>query len=207
MACAEVSDLSILLRLTRTKTVFPLKSVSPLHPTTTSGAMSSISRQLEGVQLSKTLTLDSTSFMSGNLLDDIAPRFSLHTSINGYGPVTRINSIQQNQQLDSTEPSSSSQPNESTSNEVGLVEWRSSAIGRTKTIVKMIGNNRAITLGTLMKSNSLGSKRLFGGLGGPDIKWTETDGTWQVSEYPLDVKRPLPISLHPLSSLKNAVHI
>lgn len=134
----------------------------------------SIATQLPNVALSRTLTLDSTSFMSGNLIDlqDIAPRFSLQTSVNnGNGPITSIKSLIRRH--------GRSSPTEE--NEVGTVEWRSSAVGRSKTIVKMFGSN-TLTLGALMKCNSMGSKRHFGGLGtGQDIKWVETDGTWQVS--------------------------
>ncbi|KAG8864457.1 hypothetical protein FRB96_004960 [Tulasnella sp. 330] len=132
----------------------------------------SIDTQLPNVTLSKILTLDSTTFMSGNLHEarSISPRFSLTTIVGGYGPVTTINSIQRvpSRQIPDLEESSTS--------EVGIVEWRSSAVGRAKTMVKMFGNN-ALSLGALMKTK--GSKRLFGGLGGPDVRWVETDGTWQ----------------------------
>ncbi|KAG8936797.1 hypothetical protein FRC02_011376 [Tulasnella sp. 418] len=116
------------------------------------------------VRLNRTLVLDSTSFLSGNLLDDTqaSPRFSLSTQINSNGPMTTISSL--------------ATPTLTIPSEVGVVEWRSSAIGRRATVVKFLG--QILTLGSLMKVASFGSLRHFA-LGGLDCKWKETDGTWQ----------------------------
>ncbi|KAG8894309.1 hypothetical protein FRB99_001349 [Tulasnella sp. 403] len=130
-----------------------------------------ISMQIPGVTLAKTLTLDSTTFMSGNLHDEVRPRFSLQTRVSGFGPVTTINSH--------LAASGANRSLPAVTNEVGTVEWRSSAIGRPKTIVKTGSQGRSFTLGSLMKVYALGSKKYFGGLGEDEVRWTETDGTWQ----------------------------
>ncbi|KAG9014539.1 hypothetical protein FRB93_013664 [Tulasnella sp. JGI-2019a] len=166
----------------------------------------SIDTQLPNVTLSKILTLDSTSFMSGNLLESrsIGPRFSLHTSVSGYGPVTTINSIQRTPSRQ-PRPLPIQQPEEeSSTSEVGIVEWRSSAVGRAKTMVKMFGNT-ALSLGSLMKTQKMGSKRSFGGLGGPDIRWTETDGTWQCT--PAKEKRILAVLHSRIATLGTRIEV
>lgn len=98
-------------------------------------------------------------------MEDVRPRFALNTTVNpAAGPSTSIDS--------------------SSGQQVGLVEWRSSAIGRKQTVVK------ALTLGTTltMKTKAFGTKRIFGiGLGdGKDVKWVEKDGAWEVCALPME---------------------
>ncbi|KAG8978573.1 hypothetical protein FRB90_008381, partial [Tulasnella sp. 427] len=136
--------------------------------------------QIPGVGLAETLVLDSTSFMSGNLVNDVRPRFLLHTRVSGYnGPETTVNSYRRD--FDWTQPMDPAAP--PPVDEVGVVEWRSNSIGRPKTIVKALKQGKTFTLGAFMKVGKFGTRKYFGGIGNGDneegVKWQETDGTWR----------------------------
>ncbi|KAG8897722.1 hypothetical protein FRC00_003888 [Tulasnella sp. 408] len=142
--------------------------------------MASATVQIPGVALAETLVLDSTSFMSGNLVNDVRPRFLLHTRVGGYnGPETTVNSYRRD--FDWTQPMDPNTP--PPVDEVGVVEWRSNSIGRPKTIIKALKQGKTFTLGAFMKVGKFGTRKYFGGIGSNEneggVKWQETDGTWR----------------------------
>lgn len=169
----------------------PLALSPPIYPSTPGRripkqklTMASATVQIPGVALAETLVLDSTSFMSGNLVNDVRPRFLLHTRVGGYnGPETTVNSYRRD--FDWTQPMDPNTP--PPVDEVGVVEWRSNSIGRPKTIIKALKQGKTFTLGAFMKVGKFGTRKYFGGIGANEneggVKWQETDGTWRVRTF------------------------